>query len=82
MTASPTYTVRTADFARDDAAIFAIRKSVLADETRHPGLVEVHSNAQLHALEFYRKAGFDVHCKEFMDAGIPHRAMLPKLEQR
>ena len=82
MTASPTYTVRTADFARDDATIFTIRRSVFVGETRRPGPVEVHSNAQVHAVEFYRKVGFDVHGKEFMDVGIPHRAMLLKLEQR
>jgi len=74
--------VRTADFARDDATIFILRKSVFVGETRRPGPVEVHSNAQVHAVEFCRKVGFDVHGKEFMDVGIPHRAMLLKLEQR
>ena len=32
-------------------------------------------NAQTHALEFYARFGFEVISDEFMEAGIPHRAM-------
>jgi predicted GNAT family N-acyltransferase len=32
-------------------------------------------NAQTHALAFYKKHGFKVFGSEFMEAGIPHRAM-------
>jgi len=32
-------------------------------------------NAQTHALEFYARFGFEVISEEFMEAGIPHRAM-------
>lgn len=32
-------------------------------------------NAQTHALGFYARRGFVAHGPEFMDAGIPHRAM-------
>lgn len=146
MAARPTYTVRTAVWATDEAAIFAVRKRVfvdeqdvdpqlewdgldaecthvlahdadgravgtgrllpdghigrmavesewrgngvggtmlraLVDEARRRNFVEVHLNAQVHAIEFYRKAGFRVHGEEFMDAGIPHLAMLLNLER-
>ncbi|MDH3712603.1 MAG: GNAT family N-acetyltransferase [Gammaproteobacteria bacterium] len=146
MTTQPAYTVSTADWASDEAAIFAVRKSVFVDEqhvdpqlewdgrdtecthvlahdadnhaigtgrlltdghvgrmavrpewrgngvggailraligeAHRKGFVEVHLNAQVHAIEFYRKAGFRLHGKEFMDAGMPHHAMLLKLER-
>lgn len=32
-------------------------------------------NAQVHAIDFYRKSGFEVTSGEFMDAGIPHVEM-------
>jgi predicted GNAT family N-acyltransferase len=146
LAARPTYTVRTAVWATDEAAIFAVRKHVFVDEqdvdpqlewdghdaecthvlahnadgraigtgrllpdghigrmavesewrgngvggamlralieeARRRDFVEVHLNAQVHAIEFYRKAGFRVYGEEFMDAGIPHFAMLLKLER-
>nr|WP_298412742.1 GNAT family N-acetyltransferase [uncultured Halomonas sp.] len=36
---------------------------------------EVLLDAQLHALSFYRKLGFEAFGAEFLDAGIPHRSM-------
>jgi predicted GNAT family N-acyltransferase len=33
-------------------------------------------NAQTHAVDFYRKFGFEVYGDEFLDAGIPHYRML------
>lgn len=36
---------------------------------------QVALSAQLHALAFYERLGFIAHGDEFMDAGIPHRAM-------
>jgi len=32
-------------------------------------------NAQTHAVDFYRRSGFEVTSGEFMDAGIPHVEM-------
>jgi predicted GNAT family N-acyltransferase len=36
---------------------------------------EVRLNAQVQALGFYARAGFEVDSDEFLEAGIPHRAM-------
>lgn len=36
-------------------------------------------NAQTHALGFYTRRGFQAEGGEFMEAGIPHRAMLLRL---
>nr|WP_299244652.1 GNAT family N-acetyltransferase [uncultured Halomonas sp.] len=36
---------------------------------------EILLDAQLHALSFYRKLGFQAFGDEFLDAGIPHRSM-------
>ncbi|RLJ51974.1 putative GNAT family N-acyltransferase [Litoreibacter meonggei] len=38
--------------------------------------------SQLHAIGFYEKLGFEVFGPEFDDAGIPHRHMLLKLEEK
>lgn len=35
----------------------------------------VELSAQIHAIGFYRRFGFEVVSGEYMDAGIPHRAM-------
>lgn len=35
----------------------------------------VELNAQTHAVDFYRKSGFEVEGNEFLDAGIPHYRM-------
>lgn len=45
------------------------------DEAAGCGLQQVFLHAQTHALEFYRRAGFRPVGEEFMEAGIPHRAM-------
>jgi predicted GNAT family N-acyltransferase len=39
------------------------------------GLREITLSAQVHALEFYRRAGFTVCSHEYLDAGIVHRDM-------
>lgn len=39
----------------------------------------VRLNAQTHAVGFYRKHGFEVEGGEFMEAGIPHVAMVRDL---
>jgi predicted GNAT family N-acyltransferase len=44
------------------------------------GLESVDLHAQTHAVGFYAKHGFTATGGEFMEAGIPHRAMTIKLE--
>ncbi|HTT37567.1 MAG TPA: GNAT family N-acetyltransferase [Burkholderiales bacterium] len=39
------------------------------------GLAEVTLDAQIHALGFYARMGFEAEGAEFLDAGIPHRRM-------
>ncbi len=43
---------------------------------RAQGLAAVHLHAQVQALDFYARHGFVAEGEEFMDAGIPHRAMV------
>jgi predicted GNAT family N-acyltransferase len=43
-----------------------------ARERRHSA---VELSAQTHAIEFYRRHGFEVVSGEYLDAGIPHRKM-------
>ncbi len=45
------------------------------EEAKRHGLEKVHLHAQIHAADFYRKAGFLPVGGEFMEAGIPHQAM-------
>lgn len=44
------------------------------------GFAAVRLHAQTHAVGFYAKHGFEATGKEFMEAGIPHRAMTIKLD--
>jgi len=55
-----------------------VGSSLLAAAIEHArklGLKKVYLHAQLSATDFYQKHGFEPEGKEFMDAGIPHRAM-------
>lgn len=42
---------------------------------RERGHAHAQLSAQTHALEFYRRFGFEETSGEYLDAGIPHRAM-------
>lgn len=42
---------------------------------REAGHAKVELSAQLHALAFYERLGFEAYGEVFMDAGIPHRDM-------
>ncbi|WP_284041408.1 GNAT family N-acetyltransferase [Vreelandella olivaria] len=42
---------------------------------RQAGHAKAELSAQVHALPFYERLGFEAHGKVFMDAGIPHREM-------
>ncbi|MFE2329793.1 GNAT family N-acetyltransferase [Streptomyces sp. NPDC059385] len=43
------------------------------------GLAAVDLGAQTHALGFYERLGYVAYGPEFLDAGIPHRAMRRRL---
>ncbi|MET8023006.1 GNAT family N-acetyltransferase [Streptomyces avermitilis] len=47
----------------------------IEDAARARGLAAVDLHAQTHALGFYERLGYVVYGPEFLDAGIPHRAM-------
>lgn len=51
----------------------------LLDLARMAGFDIVRLHAQTHAVGFYVKHGFTVIGDEFMEAGIPHRAMTQRL---
>lgn len=42
---------------------------------RESGFERIKLNAQTHAIPFYQKLDYETTSPEFMDAGIPHRAM-------
>jgi len=48
---------------------------MLIQEALHRGLLDVHLNAQVHAIPFYEKHGFKAYGEVFDEAGIPHRRM-------
>ncbi|MEU9334701.1 GNAT family N-acetyltransferase [Streptomyces sp. NPDC048290] len=47
----------------------------IEDAARARGLTAVDLHAQIHALGFYQRLGYEAYGPEFPDAGIPHRAM-------
>lgn len=47
----------------------------LLEEACQRRIDEVYLHAQSHALDFYRRAGFETEGEEFMEADIPHRLM-------
>jgi predicted GNAT family N-acyltransferase len=51
------------------------------EQARRRGHARARLNAQVHALGFYRRFGFDVEGEEFMEAGIPHQAMQCELKR-
>jgi predicted GNAT family N-acyltransferase len=53
----------------------ALLRLIAAQESA-PGMPDLWLNAQLHAVPFYRKLGFNAEGESFMEAGIPHRRMV------
>jgi predicted GNAT family N-acyltransferase len=51
----------------------------LVAEARRRGDAEVALSAQTHALDFYRRHGFDAEGEIYEEAGIPHQAMRKSL---
>ncbi|WP_077325159.1 GNAT family N-acetyltransferase [Virgibacillus siamensis] len=43
------------------------------------GLTKSKLNAQTHAVDFYKRLGYEVVSGEFLDAGIPHVTMVKEL---
>lgn len=56
----------------------AILESLLREARAHD-LAECRLNAQIHALGFYARRGFEPYGEEFLEGGIPHRAMCRRL---
>ncbi len=54
---------------------WAVMVAIL-DRAREEGADYVVLNAQSHALEFYRRLGFETFGTEFYMAGIPHQVMM------
>ncbi|MEK7844300.1 MAG: GNAT family N-acetyltransferase [Pseudomonadota bacterium] len=46
------------------------------EESSHRGMQKAMLNAQMAAIKFYEKFGFQVSGEEFMEAGIPHIKMI------
>jgi predicted GNAT family N-acyltransferase len=51
----------------------------MIDRAAAAGFQEVRLNAQVHALQFYSREGFQAFGPKFDDAGIAHRAMCLRL---
>ncbi|MDF2558112.1 MAG: family acetyltransferase YjcF [Bacillales bacterium] len=47
----------------------------IEDYAKEINMETVKLEAQVHAIPFYEKLGYDICSEEFMDAGIPHRLM-------
>lgn len=55
---------------------------LLVDYARSQNYAKVELNAQVQAIELYKKFGFEAKGKEFMEANIPHRKMSLQLKDR
>jgi predicted GNAT family N-acyltransferase len=55
----------------------ALMRSIVSHirENHRPPVQELYLEAQVHAILFYEKLGFEPFGDEFLDVGIPHRAM-------
>ncbi|WP_018664532.1 GNAT family N-acetyltransferase [Heyndrickxia acidiproducens] len=47
----------------------------IEDFAQKQGVSHLKLNAQVHAIPFYEKLGYTITSGEFLDAGIPHKAM-------
>jgi predicted GNAT family N-acyltransferase len=66
------------EYRRSGVGSAILRRLIaLAREAR---CATVRLHAQTHALEFYAGHGFEATGGEFMEAGIPHREMISRLE--
>ncbi|PLS16012.1 GNAT family N-acetyltransferase [Bacillus sp. M6-12] len=51
----------------------------IEEYAKEKGVQKLKLNAQTHAIPFYEKLGYDTVSEEFLDAGIPHKAMEKKI---
>ncbi len=51
----------------------------MEEHAKKVGLFTLKLNSQSYAIPFYEKLGYEVSSPEFLDAGIPHRAMVKNL---
>ncbi|WP_174612821.1 GNAT family N-acetyltransferase [Virgibacillus ihumii] len=51
----------------------------MEDKIQQRQLTKAKLNAQTHAVDFYKRLGYEVVSGEFMDAGIPHVTMVKEL---
>ncbi len=54
--------------------------SALIDVARAEGLESVDLDSQVQAIGFYQKHGFRTRGEVYLDAGIPHRSMVSRIE--
>jgi predicted GNAT family N-acyltransferase len=52
------------------------------ERSREMGYKVAQLDAQIRAIDFYKKFGFEVVSEEFMDAGIPHKKMSLNLRDK
>jgi ElaA protein len=57
----------------------ALIRAAVAELRAMPGVAKVKLGAQVHALGFYERLGFEAVGQVYMDAGIPHRDMVMAL---
>ena len=55
---------------------------LLVDYARSQNYASVELNAQVQAIELYKRFGFEAKGKVFMEANIPHRKMILHLNKR
>ena len=51
----------------------------IATQSKHN---EIYLHAQLTAIKFYEQSEFTINSDEFMDAGIPHKTMIRRIDNR
>ena len=57
----------------------ALIRAAVAELRAMPGVAKAKLGAQVHALGFYERLGFEPVGPVYMDAGIPHRDMVMAL---
>ena len=65
--------------ARRGQGVGAAVLAVLEERAGERGLREVSLHAQLHAVEFYARAGYVPYTDVYLEAGIEHRSMKKEL---
>lgn len=57
----------------------ALIRAAVAELRAMPGVAKAKLGAQVHAIGFYEKLGFEAVGPVYMDAGVPHRDMVMAL---